>query len=221
LTFHDKSELEGSAVVTVNVYQATLTVYADPPKNPSMVYWAFPKKIVGVCYTGNDIGHSFWRVSVEKKQGWGTNKMMQDQYNEFVYIAGNHWGFYPEGWKKMSLALKPYKGVIRNDSKLHHLKNAVFESYPITLDKAKSVIDKTIELKSNHSYHLQNTLGLGRNCTGQTVYISNKIAGLNAPEGKGKVYWRPSEDYPIPIPAKLLRYPNPYHHAEQIKKINQ
>jgi hypothetical protein len=60
----DSNGVADSESIEIDIVEATLTVYAAPPKNPVKMLHVSPN---AVCFTGNDIGHSFWKVEVEKK----------------------------------------------------------------------------------------------------------------------------------------------------------
>ncbi|MDR0611030.1 MAG: hypothetical protein LBG58_13040, partial [Planctomycetaceae bacterium] len=212
--FNDDSYLQKSYSIFINVVSATLTVYADPPKNPVRMVHIDPNAI---CVTGNDIGHSFWKVEVEKKSQWGTDKkitLIDDNGTPQAPqdVASCPYGFYPFGWNKMVLALIVYNGVIGDDSP-HSV--GASKSYSITITKAKAVIDETIDLATGHNYHLQNVGG--KNCTKQCVHISNDIAGCNAPSGIGMVGWRPTANTVVAAPS-FIWFANPYHHTKQLSQ---
>lgn len=218
VTFDNGSSIKMPCAIPVDVVTATLTVYADPPKNPVPMAHILPNAI---AVTGDDIGHSFWKIEVEKKNEWGTDRKINLLDANGVPgppsqdVVGCPYGFYPVGWDKMTLALLAYDGTIGDDSRSGHLDNAASKSYSITIEKAKAVVDETVNLVSGHKYHLHN-IG-GKNCTKQCVHISNDVAGCNAPNGIGMIGWRPNENVILASPS-FFPFANPYHHAIQLSK---
>ncbi|MDR0605093.1 MAG: hypothetical protein LBG80_12395, partial [Bacteroidales bacterium] len=212
ITFNDDSYLQMSHSIFVNVVDATLTVYADPPQNPSKVLF-FPN---AVGYTGFDIGHSFWKVEIDSGLAVGTNPQVSviDSASNAVVntnVRGKKFGFYPDGGIKALLALQVYDGEIRGDESHPY---QVSKSYSININKAIEVVNKIVSLVSQPGqYHVLN-IG-GHNCTGQCVNISNNTAGCNAPNGIGMAAWRPNANIILGI-IDFKSFPNPYHHAEQL-----
>jgi len=107
--FNDNSTLSSSQSINVDVVDATLTVYADPPKNPSKVLF-FPD---AVGYTGFDIGHSFWKVEIDSGLVVGTNPQVSvidsgSNVSVNINVRGKKFGFYPDGGIKALRALKVY-----------------------------------------------------------------------------------------------------------------
>ncbi|MDR2704191.1 MAG: hypothetical protein LBC02_00275 [Planctomycetaceae bacterium] len=202
-----------------------MSVYSEAPKTAVKV--PFFGEAVAICYTGNDVGHSFWKVDIEENASWGTDKLVTiDEVTEVgsppqevtiarnYVVSGNRFGFYPNKSPKVILALLPYKGKLLCDTNHHYV---VKKTYSIDVNKAKDVINKTVQLSNNPgTYHIEN-IPFTKNCTGQCVYISNDVAGCNAPDGESVVGWRPNIQ--IPLSAVIYKsYPNPYHHAFQLSE---
>lgn len=217
----DSVGVADSETIEVEIVSATLTVYADPPKKPVSVIHVDENAI---CLTGNDIGHSFWKVEVEKRNEWGTDKKIKlrnaegEQNQASQDVVGIPYGFYPLGWDKLVLALIYYEGTIGDDRNNGHFENAVSKTYSISVADAQKVIDTTISLVSGHIYHLAN-LAPGKNCTKQCVYVGKTVAGCNTPNGVGMITWRENDKISIAIPS-LIPFANPYHHSQQLRQSN-
>ncbi|MDR1382245.1 MAG: hypothetical protein LBJ67_00140 [Planctomycetaceae bacterium] len=169
---------------------------------------------VPVCV--NNVGHSFWKISIDNGTTGSTNAGNNDRLGHYPKPSID-----PETNAEVPARIRlliAQSGQICDDNSHSFTSSA---SFAINVNDAISALSEAQTLKNNQNlkYHVLNTLA--RNCTGQCVVISNNFAKCNAPDGKGitgvRVFDVGDTAWSIHIP--LVQFCNPYHHAEQIDNI--
>ncbi|MDR1479076.1 MAG: hypothetical protein LBJ00_09050 [Planctomycetaceae bacterium] len=217
ITFVDGSVLSGSCSINMKVVVvATLTVYAKSPDKiifleDILLGIAIPKVPVTVMNDPKNpnhdfIGHSFWKCEVDQS-------LLSSQTHKD--LSGHAYGYYPKKPMPSNLtALVTRPGELRNDD--GH-KFSASKSYPVTVDNAETVLDETKDILDPFPLvPFYNLLGkLADNCTAKCVSMCG-VAGINAPDGKGRFGIIVNEEDSLGI-GTVFKFPNPYHHAIQLR----
>jgi hypothetical protein len=219
MIFNDNSSLSDSFSIELDIVDATVTVYAkkpdkvvtirDPKTNEDIHYYIKMRDILTPY--GDYIGHSFWRCLIDESI---SNILQEKEKN----ISGKKFGLYPRNGLDINIVKADDKvpGTVIQE-KDNHVYSAS-KSYSITVDKAKKLITKTIELNESTTleYNIAANNGVN-NCTSLSVKMCNDAGGAS-PEGKGRVGFRiyRSTGNILTFPNSI---PNPYSHATQLNGL--
>jgi hypothetical protein len=208
IVFNDNSSLSKSFSIEIEITDATVTVYAKKPDKVVPRKNSQGKSIM--CYVWKDdpdydfAGHSFWSCQIDTRSPSYTD----DEKD----LSGEKYGLYPKDLTLLNL-LSVIPGEIKFD---YGHEYSASKTYSITIEKAKNLINKTIEKKKLATIKYCFLNNLADNCTSLSVKMCNVEAGCSSPDGIGRIGFVTSETAPLLFGIDISVC-NPYSHAVQLE----